>query len=66
MKTEKEPKAVTEVRRVRHELQLEARRVGRKKYHQMLNRRRGRFLAAEPVVVREKPGKKYGKTRAAG
>ncbi len=66
MKTGKEPKAVTEVRRIRSELQQEARRVGRKKYHQMLSRRRGWFLGAETAVVREKPGKKYGKPRAAG
>ena len=66
MKTGKEPKAVAEVRRIRRELQQEARHVGRKKYHQMLNRRRGWFLGAEPAVVREKPSKKYGKPRAKG
>ncbi len=59
MKTEKKPKAVTEVRRIRQKLQQEARRVGRKKYHAMLNRRRGWFLGADVAVVREKPGKKY-------
>jgi len=64
MKTEKEPKAVTEVRGIRRELQQKARRVGRRKYHQMLNRRRGWFVGAETAVVREKPGNKYGKPRA--
>ena len=64
MKSEKEPKAVTEVRRIRQELQQEARRAGRKKYHQMLNRRRGWFLGAETPVVREKPSKKYGRRSA--
>jgi hypothetical protein len=59
MKIAKEPKAVTEVRRIRRELQEEARHVGRKKYHQMLNRRRDWFLGAETPVVREKPARKY-------
>ena len=61
MKAEKEPRAVTEVRRIRQKLQREARRVGRKKYHAMLNRRRGWFLGAEKTVVREKSSRKYGK-----
>ena len=60
MKTVKEPKAITEVCRIRRDLQQEARRVGRKKYHQMLNRSRGWFLVAETAVVRETPKKTYG------
>lgn len=60
MKAEKEPRAVTEVRRIRHKLQQEARRAGRRKYHAMLNHRRGWFIGSEPAVVREKPAKKYG------
>lgn len=60
MKTEKEPKAVAEVRSIRQKLQDEARRVGRRKYHAMLNRRRGWFIGAAVGVVREKPAKKYG------
>ena len=59
MKAEKEPKAVTEVRSIRQKLQAEARRIGRRKYHAMLNRRRGWFIGAEVGVVREKPTKKY-------
>ena len=60
MKTEPEPKAVTEVRSIRQKLQQEARRVGRRKYHALLNRRRGWFIGAEVAVVRERPAK-YGK-----
>lgn len=60
MKAEKEPKAVTEVRNIRQELQREAQRVGRRKYHAMLNRRRGWFIGTEVGVVRERPAK-YGK-----
>jgi len=60
MKAEKEPKAVTEVHRIRQKLQQEARRVGRRKYHEALNRNRGWFIGSEPVVVREKPAK-YGR-----
>ena len=60
MKTEKEPKAVTEVRRIRQKLQQEARRVGRRKHHEMLNRRRGWFLGTDIAVVRGKSAK-YGK-----
>ena len=59
MRAEKEPKAVTEVRRIRQKIQQEARRIGRRKYHEMLNRRRGWFIGTAPGVVREKPAKKY-------
>jgi len=50
MKTEKEPKAVTEVRQIRQDLQLEARRKGRKKHHAMLNRRRCNFFLPTPAT----------------
>ena len=61
MKTEKEPKAVVEVRRIRLKLQQEARRIGRRKYHELLNRRRGWFIGSDAGVVREKPTRNYGK-----
>ena len=61
MRADKEPKAVTEVRRIRRQLQQEARRVGRRKYHEKLSRRRGWFIGAETVAVREKPARNYGK-----
>ena len=60
MKTGKEPKAITEVRHIRRTLQQEARRMGRKKYHAMLNCRRGWFLGVPLAVVHEKSAR-YGK-----
>jgi hypothetical protein len=59
MKTTKESKAVTEVRHIRQQLQREARRVGRKAYHAMLNRKRGWFIGRAPSVVRERSSTKY-------
>ena len=59
MKRTKESKAVTQVRRVRQQLQREARRIGRKTYHEMLNRKRGWFVGKEPSVVRERGSTKY-------
>ena len=60
MKTAKESKVIAEVRTIRQRLQKAARRTGRKKYYDELNRRRGWFIEAGTPVVREKPRKKYG------
>lgn len=59
MRTTKESKVIAEVRAIRQALQKAARRTGRKKYHDELNRRRGWFIDAGTTVVREKPSKKY-------
>jgi hypothetical protein len=57
MKTAKESKVISEVRAIRQRLQMAARRVGRKKYHEELNRRRGWFIGSSAPVVREKSAK---------
>jgi hypothetical protein len=59
MKTTKESKTVGQVRRIRQQLQREARRIGRKAYHAMLNRKRGWFISKGSSVVRERRSTKY-------
>ena len=56
-----ESKAVKEVRRWRRTVQRRAEKVGWKKYLEEANRNAGWLLGSGAKVVREKPGKKYGK-----
>ena len=70
MKEERESKVIAEVRRIRWAHQKEARRIGRRKYIEKLNRMRGCFRGegvkypdaepAEPTQVKEAPKRKYG------
>lgn len=73
MKAEKESKVIAEVRRIRRQLQEEARRVGHRKYHEHLNRRQDHRLGKKtdteyrdtPALagfeVNEEPKQEYGK-----
>jgi hypothetical protein len=56
-----EPKAVKEVRSWRQKVQQRAAKMGWEKYLKELGERPGVWVEKPVSVVREKPGKKYGK-----
>jgi len=70
MKKEKESKVIAEVRRIRREMDKEARRVGMDKFIEELNRKRGWLLGKgakcpapeheEAFQVKETAKRKYG------
>jgi hypothetical protein len=70
MKRLKEPKVLEELHQIREQMAREARKTGVAKYYLAMNRRSKWQLgterkprakgAKEPLVVRERPTKKYG------